>query len=244
MIPLSNVRLVLMRPQTSENVGAAARAMKNCGLSDWAWVEHGFSDFEPAKRMAVHALELLDSVGHFPSMAEAVADCAWVVGTSSRKVPGKRRLTPRQVAQETLRRVQTGKVALVFGDERSGLRNEEIDACHDLSAIPASDEQPSFNLAQAILLYGYELRVAALEAAPLPPGPRAEPASQEKLSLLEAALRGALQSASFLNGPERHAVRDLLSPLIRAELTEREARLWEAALRALDHANKNKVRRT
>ncbi len=240
MRSLEGVRLVLLRPQVSENAGSVARAMKNCGLSDWAWVNHEFCDFEPARRLAVHAGELLDSVVQTTSLEDAVKDCAWVVGTSMRKVPGKRRLTPREVGKEAMERLAKGRVAIVFGDERSGLRNEEIDACHDLSAIPSSDEQPSYNLAQAALLYAYELRVAAHEANPLPAGPRAEPASAAKLSLVETAMRGALVAAGFLgHGPERHAVRDLLAPLIRSQLTAREANLWEAALRSL-----GKVRRS
>jgi tRNA/rRNA methyltransferase len=227
------VRLVLLRPRSPENLGAVARAMKNFGVADWAIAELGTHDFATARRVAVHAEELLDRPRLVRTLDEAVADCAWVVGTSSRAVRGKRRLTPAEVAREALARAEEGRTALVFGDERSGLTNAEIHRCHDLSAIPAGVDQPSLNLAQAALVYCYELRRAALEAGPARPRAVAEGATDAEVAALEEALREALRGAGFLAGPERHAVRDLVAGLRRARLSRREARLWVAALRTL-----------
>src|SRR4051812_34951297 len=103
----AGVRYVLLRPRLAENVGAAARALKNCGQSEWVWVSPGFEDLQPARKLAVHADEWLDRVQLRSSLAEAVSDCVWVVGTSSRTVRGKRRLTPRAVAQEAVERGAT-----------------------------------------------------------------------------------------------------------------------------------------
>src|SRR5512138_469075 len=160
------VRLVLLRPRMPENLGAVARVMRNFGLEDWAIAALGTHDFGAARRVAVHAEDLLDRPRVVATLDAAVADCAWVVATSSRRVRGKRRLAPDEVAREALARAAEGTTAIVFGDERSGLTNEEVDRCHDLSSIPSAAAQPSLNLAQAVLVYAWELRRAGLEAAP------------------------------------------------------------------------------
>jgi tRNA/rRNA methyltransferase len=229
------VRIVLLRPRNPENLGAIARAMKNFGLEDWAVAALGTHDFAAARRVAVHAEELLDRPRVVETLDEAVADCAWVVGTSSRRVRGKRRLAPDEVAAEALARAAEGRTAIVFGDERSGLTNAEVDRCHDLSAVPTAEGQPSMNLAQAVVVYAWELRRAALAAAAAARSARAPPAgaTDAELVQLEEALRRALRGAGFLSGPERHAVRDLAAALRRARLSRREARLWLAALETL-----------
>jgi len=229
------IRLVLLRPRNAENLGAAARAMKNCGLSEWTWVHPEAEDLAPARRLAVHAEDVLESAGRADSLDAAVADCVWVVGTSSRKVEGKRRLSPRAVAEELVQRAAQGPVALVFGDERSGLTNAEVERCHDLSAVPTAPEQPSINLAQAVLLYSYELRIASLASEPhtLPPLPVA--ATDSELSLVESALEQALVTGGFLVDEHqgRTGLRDLFAPLRRSRLTRKEAKLWLAALHTL-----------
>ncbi len=224
-------RIVLLRPRNPENLGAVARAMKNFGLADWAVVELGTHDFASARRVAVHAEELLDRPRLVRTLDEAVADCAWVVGTSSRRVRGTRRLAPDEVAREAWERAASGPTAIVFGDERAGLTNEEVHRCHDLSVVPTDEAQPSLNLAQAVLVYAYELaraRPAARGAGDVGGG-----ATDGELVALEDALREALRDAGFHAGPERHAVRDLVSALRRARLSTREARIWMAAIRTL-----------
>jgi tRNA/rRNA methyltransferase len=226
------VRVVLVRPTNPENLGAVARAMKNFGLSDWAVVALGTYDFAAARRVAVHAEDLLDRPRLCATLDDAVTDCAWVVGTSSRRVRGRRRLTPDEVAEEAAAR--PGRTAVVFGEERSGLDNAALERCDVLSAIPTEAAQPSLNLAQAVLVYAYALRRAAAGARPAPPRPA--PATDGELVQVEEALRGALRAGGFLAGPERHAVRDLAGTLRRARLSRREARLWLAALRRLGRA--------
>jgi tRNA/rRNA methyltransferase len=227
------VRLVLVRPHNAENLGAVARVMKNFGLDDWAVAAPGAQDLAVARRLAVHAEDVLEARRVVATLDDAVGDCAWVVGTSSRAVRGKRRLSPAEVAREALERAPQGWTALVFGDERSGLTRAELDRCHDLSAIPAEDAQPSLNLAQAVAVYAWELREASLASGPRGATRRAAAATDEELSLVEEALRTALRRARFLAGPERHAVRDLHATLRRARLSGREARLWLSALRTL-----------
>lgn len=227
--PPSPVRVVLVRPRNPENLGAVARAMRNFDLDDWAIVALGTHDFATARRVAVHAEALLDRPRLVATLDEAVADCAWVVGTSARKVRGKRRLLPEEVGREAAARAP-GLTAIVFGEERSGLTGEELDRCHDLSAAPTGQAQPSLNLAQAVLLYAYEARRAAGVA---PRGKEGALATDADLARLEEVLRELLRAGRFLAGPERHAVRDLADVLRRGRPSPREARLWETALRAL-----------
>jgi tRNA/rRNA methyltransferase len=238
---VDHLRIVLVRPRNPENLGAVARAMRNFELDDWAIVELGTHDFATARRVAVHAEELLDRPRLCATLDEAVADCAWVVGTSARKVRGKHRLGPEEVGREALAR-RPGRTAIVFGDERSGLTGAEIDRCHDLSAIPTGAAQPSLNLAQAVLLYAWEVRRAGRgEPAAGRPEGRAPPAKRgagalatdAQLQAVSAALRDLLRAGKFLAGPERHAVQDLADVLRRGQPSPREAKLWETALKAV-----------
>ncbi|MBK7860088.1 MAG: RNA methyltransferase [Archangiaceae bacterium] len=211
------VRIVLLRPRNADNLGAIARAMKNFGLSDWVVVSPNpkLLEVPGMNRLAVHAGELLESVARVESLAEAVKDCSWVVGTTMRRIEGRRRVSPEAVGD----RARTeARVALVFGDERSGLSNEDLEQCHDVSSIPASEEQPSLNLAQAVLVYAYELaRKPAAEA----PGPAAAD---------DALLR---QVGTSLNGVLGGEHPELMRTLVRARLSRREAEHWQASLRAV-----------
>ncbi|MCI0569157.1 MAG: rRNA methyltransferase [Myxococcaceae bacterium] len=231
-MPLPPFRFVLLRPRNAENLGAAARALKNCGFSDWVWVRPEVEDFAPAYRLAVHAGDVLDAARREDTLEAAVADCVWVVGTSSRGVEGKRRLSPRVLAPEAVERATSGPVAIVFGDERSGMTNEEVYRCHDLSSVPTDPAQPSVNLAQAVLLYAYELRVAALSA---PAGPSVEKiaATEGALKHLEETVGQVLRAAGFLVQEGRHGLRDLMAPLRRSRLGRDEARLWSAAMHSV-----------
>ena len=225
------LRFVLLRPRSSENLGAAARAMKNFGLRDWTWVAPYAQANEDAERLAVHAEDVLHGARVCETLAEAVADCVWVVATSSRHVPGKRRVSPRAFAETSTERLFSGPVALVFGDERSGMTNAEVERCDALSAVPTSDAQPSLNLSQAVMLYAYEAQLARLHAAPRAPGHLPSPATHANLARLRDALESHFEDTGFLHQKGRSAEQDLISPFRRAQLTRKEYELWMAALR-------------
>jgi TrmH family RNA methyltransferase len=224
-----SLRIVLVRPRNAENLGAIARAMKNFGLTDWAVVSPNplLLESENARQLAVHAQDTLERVRVCGTVEEAVADCVGVVGTSMRPLEGLPAQSPREVAEWAHGRA--GTVALLFGDERSGLRNDELARCHALSRIPSSDAQPSLNLAQAVLLYCYEARLAALSSHP--PRPVPKQAGERELRFLKEQL-GSVLEASGLHSPTRieKVVQKLSAPWLRGGLSATDVRLWNQML--------------
>ncbi|MER3536719.1 MAG: RNA methyltransferase [Thermus sp.] len=179
------VKVVLVEPEEPMNVGAVARAMKNFGLRVLALVNPGprvGPPFPPeAFWLAVHAEDVLQGAVVYSSLMEAVAEARLVVATTGRPrelYPAPLR-TPQEVAQEVLG--VEGEVALVFGRERIGLTNEELDLAHLIGSIPAAPEQPSLNLAQAVVVFAYELFQAQTQKAPFPKEELASTAALEAL---------------------------------------------------------------
>jgi TrmH family RNA methyltransferase len=234
MIP---IRLVLLRPRNADNLGAIARAMKNFGLTDWVVVSPNpeLLDAPGMNRLAVKSGELLETVRRVETLEEAVADCTWVVGTTMRHVDGRRRLFPEDVAKEGVERGE--KFALVFGDERSGLTNEDLAQCHALSVIPTADEQPSLNLSQAVVVYAHALfnaeRARVASGKPLPSPALADDAM---LRAVKASLEQTLTACGFLRDDGRGAMEELMATLLRAHPTRKEASLWLAALKSEEKA--------
>ncbi len=224
-------RLVLLRPRNADNLGAIARVMKNFGVSDWVVVSPNpkLLEVPGLNRLAVKSGDLLESVRRVDTFEEAIADCAWVVGTTMRLVEGRRRMTPRDLATEAATR-NDERWALVFGDERNGLGQDDVRQCHALSFIPSSEEQPSLNLAQAVGVYAYELAMTRRPAT-APPSPAF--ADDAMVRVLRGSLEETLTAAKFLWHDDRHAVDDLVTTLQRARLTKREAGLWIAALKVI-----------
>jgi TrmH family RNA methyltransferase len=226
-------RLVLLRPRNAENLGAVARAMKNFGLSDWVVVAPNpkLLSAPGLGKLAVHSADLVDSVRVVETIEEAVADCTWVVGTTMRTIEGQRRLTPRELGLEAAERSDEAW-ALVFGDERNGLVNGDLGACHALSFIPTGDEQPSLNLSQAVVVYAYELAMAQRQTATAPGPVRADDAA---LRQVKRSMELALEAVGFLRTDidDRHAIDDAMRSLVRGKPTRAEAELWTAMFRVV-----------
>ena len=167
MIEDAGFVFVLVRPRQAGNVGAVARALKNCGMGGLRIV----ADADPktiraARMMAVHAADVLADARVYPSLADALADCNVAIGTTARGGPyraGAR--TPRDVAANLCAEARTNRVAIIFGPEDRGLTNDELKNCHRLITIPTDPAYSSLNLAQAVMVVAYELRLAALDAA-------------------------------------------------------------------------------
>jgi tRNA/rRNA methyltransferase len=160
---LDNLAVVLHRPRISENIGAAARAMCNMGLSKLVVVAPESFDRDRAYKLATHAaVHVVDAAQFTDTLAEALAPFNWVMGTTARTGGERQRvLRPPQAAEKMASLAHQNQVAILFGPEDRGLTNDEIRLCHDLVHIPTADFS-SLNLAQAVMVMCYELFSATL----------------------------------------------------------------------------------
>ncbi|MDE2290718.1 MAG: RNA methyltransferase, partial [Elusimicrobia bacterium] len=187
-------RFVLVRPRNALNMGAAARALTNFGFDGLAAVAPLDPQWRLATSSAVYGSELLRRAPVL-TLEEAVADCALVLGTASAH---DRRLRRTQLTLPALRpwlrrRLKGGRLAVLFGSERGGLSNDELDHCHALLRIPTAEGAPSMNLGQAVAVTAYELARAGLERSvrepdePLLEGRQAEEFVETALRAMEKA---------------------------------------------------------
>jgi TrmH family RNA methyltransferase len=228
---LSRVDVVLVRPARPANVAAACRALKNMGLRSLAIVgaPEGL-DAPEARALAYGAWDVLDDARREPTLRAAVAASTLVAGTSGRPRDGA--WDPRRLAAEAEGRAAGGRVAVVFGPERSGLTEDELAQCHVRVHIPADPAHPSLNLAQAVLLVGYELRLASGdgEAAAASTDPPRAPAGEIEAALDD--LRRALLGIGYLSPASPEAVLAEWRALIaRAGPTAREISLLRGLAR-------------
>ncbi|MBN1422457.1 MAG: RNA methyltransferase [Planctomycetes bacterium] len=183
---MQEIRIVLVEPKEAGNVGAAARAMRNAGLTDLVVVRPRYGRDDEMWRLGVKAESILAAMRVAGSIDEALDGATGVAGTTDHPVPDRDRIvTPRALAAHL---PELGpRVALLFGREDEGLRREELERCRYVSRIPANVEQPVLNLAQAVLVHLYEIRLAGGTA---PPSPAHLPsAEEERRRLLEHARR-------------------------------------------------------
>lgn len=243
-------RLVFVQPRNPDNLASVARAMKAFGLVDWVAVSDAhhlevLRDVLRRHRAPSEDSAQVDTLRRADTLAEAVADCSWVVGTSMNSFDGRPRYTARELAAVSAERRDT-TWALVFGAECNGLRNAEVRQCHAVSFIPSEGAQPSLNLAQAVVVYAYELAAGRdrddgrspageaggnLEAVrPVGAGARATPAGAGFLRSVEQALRGSLAAAGHLppRREGRRLIAELMSSLVRGRLTVEEAAVWRS----------------
>lgn len=240
---LSNIVIILSRVADSGNVGAVCRAMKNMGLSRLRLAAPGPLDEKTVVSRAIHAADLWKNAESFDSLAHAAKDCSLLVGTTRRR--GRKRksisIDPRGLAEWLIDKYAgsaepggCGPVAIVFGNERAGLDDDELNLCNIASHIPVSDIFPSMNLSHAVQIYAYELFLAnsRLETREnVPPG-AASPVKGEWVPMercqvdeLTASITNTLANLGFYKNPGREEqtrfLRDLIS---RAGLTGREGR--------------------
>ncbi len=195
---LAKVSVVLVRPKYGENVGAAARVAHNMGISRLVVVRRELPEQAAMEKMATHhAKELIDNLTLAPSLAEAVADCSWVVGTTARQ--GRRRYfleNPGHMVDQLLPKLAHNRVALVFGPEDSGLSNDEIELCNATVTIPTADFS-SLNLAQTVGVICYELFSVMMDRKE---PPKAVPplASSRVLAAMHDELEETLRAIGYL----------------------------------------------
>jgi tRNA (cytidine32/uridine32-2'-O)-methyltransferase len=235
--PAARLRVVLVGTQHPGNIGAAARALKTMGLARLVLVAPEDYPTDEAYRRAAGADDVLGDAPVVATLAEAVADCHLVLGCTarSRRVQLEEH-APRQAAALAVERAAAGgEVALVFGRERTGLTNEELQLCHAAVHIPANPEYSSLNLAAAVQVLTYEVRLALLAVAAQAPAVQAHPddvpASHAHMEGFFAQLGDTLDAIDFHKGrtPDS-AMRKLRRLFAKADLSEQEVRLLRGIL--------------
>lgn len=230
--------IILVEPQLGENIGTAARAMANCGLDDLRLVRprDGWPS-DKAVAAASGADSVLDKARLYPSIAAAIADLSHVYASTARdRYMVKRELTPRRAAEE-MREFLARKepCGVLFGPERTGLVNDDIALADTVITVPLNPAFSSLNLAQAVLIVGYEWFTARSEPEPevLHTG-HSRPARKEELLRFFEHFEEALFDSGFLRHPDKRPsmTRNLRNLFQRAGCTEQELRTLHGVVTA------------
>ena len=244
----NNVHFVLVEPGEPGNIGASARAMKNMNFTNLCLVNPPSLMDEDAQKFAHNARDIMDSAKKYDSVHDAIADKHYVIGTSRRR--GRRRgvFLPVDEGTRRIREIaRTHKIALLFGREDRGLFNEEIEECGFLMTIPANREHPSLNLAQAVMIFAYELamtdlrktksgdkglRESLLSATPL------KMARQDELVHLYERMENALRLLEYIPPDDkiirRRIMQNLKHCLGRAGLTDWEFNMFHGICKKIE----------
>jgi tRNA/rRNA methyltransferase len=226
--------IVLVRPQLGENIGKAARAMLNFGLTEMRLVAPRDGWPNPSAGPAASGADaVLEQAKVFESVADAVADCTHVFATTVRKRGlVKPVMTPEEAA--TAVHAEPGRSAILFGPERSGLETDDVTLARTILTVPINPEFGSLNLAQAVILVAYEWSKRTVLKSPTivaldPPAPQAE------LDGLVGHLEGMLEEANYFFPPDRTIAtrRTLRSVLTKPEWNSNEVRTLRGVLSAL-----------
>lgn len=244
MAGLENIRIVLVNTTHAGNIGAAARAMKNMGLSQLYLVAPREYPAPEATWRAANAVDLLERAVVVADLDEAVADCGLVIGTSARqrRIPWPL-LDSRQCCEQAYREAARGPVAFVFGREDRGLTNEELQRCHLHVNIPADETYSALNLGMAVQVIAYELRMAHLSGT-LPSDPMAdwdlERADAAELERLYNHFEEALTELGFL---QVEAPKQMMTRLRRLFQRARPDRIEVNILRGILSSAQQALRR-
>jgi tRNA/rRNA methyltransferase len=240
--------IILVEPQLGENIGTAARAMMNCGLDDLRLVRprDGWPN-DKAVAAASGADRVLDKARLYPSTAAAIGDLQHVYASTARdRYMVKRELTPRRAATEMRAYVAAGEsCGVLFGPERTGLVNDDIALADTVLTVPLNPAFSSLNLAQAVLIVGYEWFTALVE----PPSERlhtghSRPADKAELLRFFEHFEEALVDSGFLRDPDKRPsmTRNLRNLFQRAQCTEQELRTLHGIITAFMGPRKRRDR--
>lgn len=231
-----SIRIVLVGTTHPGNIGAVARAMKNMGLTDLALVKPKKFPHAKATARASGAIDVLQDATVVDSLPEAIKDCVFVAGASARpRTLNWPYMEPRDCANKFVELSQNGVVAAVFGPEKSGLSNADLDHCDTLLTIPTDPDFSSLNLAMSVQVFAYELHMAGITGTPPHYEHDAPLATGEELERFYEHLEKTLTDVHFLN-PEnpRHLMRRLRRLFIRAQVDKNEINILRGILTAIE----------
>lgn len=231
------VSVVLVGTTHSGNIGATARIMANMGLEKLKLVAPEAAIDAEARARASGADHVLDAARSYSSIAEAVADAVYVLGTTARRRESAWRVhDPAAAASLLAGAAGGGEVAIVFGRESSGLSNTELDVCDALVSIPVDPGFPSLNLAAAVTVMAYELRrLVIAEEATAASGTEEPPATVGEREFLFAHLDEVLHRLEFIKGPgSEKLLRKIRHLYMKAQPTSEEVAIIRGVLSAID----------
>lgn len=236
-MPLNHIRIVLVQPSHGGNIGGCARAMKNMGLTRLVLVAPEDFPGEEASARAAGADDVLAQALLYATLDEAIADCHLVIGASARdRHIAWPRLTPDAAARRMVSATAGQEVAVLFGRERTGLTNDELDRCQILVNIPANPQFSSLNLACAVQLIAYEIRRAAEAGGAAVPSGAAEMlgeplATNAEVQLFYQHLDQVMIETGFMDPKNPRLLRRRIMRLFnRVELTSNEVNILRGIL--------------
>lgn len=229
------ISIVLVEPQNPGNIGMVCRAMKNMGLADLRLVNPCQHIHPEAHKFAVSAKELLHRAKVFPSLTAALADSPLSVATTRRHGKYRQEIyAPDEVVRKIFPDLASHRAAFVFGREDSGLTTDELSLCRWHATIASSDEYGSLNLAQAVLVFCYEIFRASGEVRPV--RERAIAGVEETEELLEHMERSLLRIGYLNPQNPAHIMRAFRRLIARAEPDSREIALLQGMMSQIDWA--------
>jgi tRNA/rRNA methyltransferase len=233
--PLSRIRVVLSRPSHPGNIGAAARAMLTMGLARMVLVAPARFPDPEATALAAGATAVLDAARVVATLDDALSGCALAIGLSARpREYAGRVMAIRDAGLEAVNVASAGDVALVFGTEMSGLSNDELSRCAIAATIPANPAFSSLNIAAAVQVAVYELRMAA-EGGQVWTAPRFASATHDEIEALHDHARRTLTAMRFLDpGRPRRLLPRLRRLFGRAALEREEVNILRGVLARID----------
>ena len=229
----AHIRFVLANTSHPGNIGSSARAIRTMGFSQLSLVAPAAFPHVEASALAAGADDVLEQAPIHLTLADAVADCTLVLGATARmRGVVLREYSPRQTATLALQHAAAGRqVAIVFGNERAGLSNEEIKLCHAAVHIPSDPGFSSLNLSQAVQVLAYELRMAVLDGVSPLQAAQEAPASNSELEGFFQHLATTLDDIEFHKGRSPFTImRRLRRIFLRAEPDSRELRILRGIL--------------
>lgn len=239
---LRRVAIVLNEPKDPVNIGSVVRAMKNMSLSRLHLVRPDDFDRYRIQGVAHTGTDVIESARIFDSLSDAIADARLVIGTSARGRRVRRNYSrPRDAARAIVEAISVAEVALVFGREDRGLSNADLDLCDQVVVIPTDPDHSSLNLAQAVMVLAYEIRVAAHGAGDFKRPRRAgRRPTRAELEILFEEVEASLAAIDFFKAHKVTAIlRTVREVAARADLDEREV----ALLKAMAHEVRNYLAR-
>lgn len=193
---LDNLHIILVEPESPGNIGSVARAMKTTGLTNLRLINPCETDVAETRMMAHRSMDIVHHAVHYSSLEKALKDIHISIGTTMRKRQIKfPQFTPEELAVKVRDLDDDTKVALVFGRERNGLHNEELNLCQIQSTIPIMTQNPALNLAQSVMLYAY---IFMREMEKSKSTAMYKPAGQEAVESVYAHLEQALHGVNFI----------------------------------------------